>query len=141
MKWFKDILAALRPNISQQKMPDVSREPLPPPPSNQNMSVSAKNGGVAVGGSVSGGTIQIQTIHMHFKDGQVPPQILGLLKQKKGVHILHPRNANFTRRKPLFSDLQSALQSGDKVALTHVQTLTGLGGIGKTQLALEYSYR
>ena len=59
----------------------------------------------------------------------------------KAIHIPYTRNANFTGRDELLGDLQAALQSGDKVALTHIKALIGLGGIGKTQLALEYSYR
>jgi len=54
-------------------------------------------------------------------------------------NIPHPRNRNFTGRKRLLADLHSALQSGKLAALT--QALTGLGGVGKTQLALEYAYR
>ena len=46
-----------------------------------------------------------------------------------------PRNPNFTGRDPLLSDLQAALTSGKPVALQ------GLGGMGKTQLAVEYAYR
>jgi tetratricopeptide (TPR) repeat protein len=63
------------------------------------------------------------------------------ISDKIAIHIPYTRNANFTGRDTLLADLQAALQSGDKVALTHVKALTGLGGIGKTQLALEYSYR
>ena len=46
-----------------------------------------------------------------------------------------PRNPNFTGRDSLFSDLQAALTSGHPVALH------GLGGMGKTQIAVEYAYR
>jgi len=49
------------------------------------------------------------------------------------------RSPNFTGRDYLLNHLRKALQSGHAVALT--QAITGLGGVGKTQLALEYSYR
>lgn len=48
------------------------------------------------------------------------------------------RNPNFTGRRSLLTDLHDALNSGQYAALT--QAITGLGGVGKTQLALEYVY-
>ena len=54
---------------------------------------------------------------------------------KKGIRIPYPRNMNFTGRGTQLVALQATLQSA------HATSLTGLGGIGKTQLALEYSYR
>lgn len=49
------------------------------------------------------------------------------------------RNRNFTGRGKLLSELRNALTAGQPAALT--QAIHGLGGVGKTQLALEYSYR
>jgi len=49
------------------------------------------------------------------------------------------RNPYFTGRGPQLTDLHRLLMAGKQVALT--QVITGLGGIGKTQLALEYAYR
>jgi tetratricopeptide (TPR) repeat protein len=48
-------------------------------------------------------------------------------------------NPNFTGREALLTALHDALISGQSAALT--QTLSGLGGVGKTQLAVEYCYR
>jgi tetratricopeptide (TPR) repeat protein len=53
-------------------------------------------------------------------------------------NVPHQRNPNFTGRVQLMSDLQKALASGP-TALT--QVIHGLGGVGKTQLALEHVYR
>ncbi len=50
-----------------------------------------------------------------------------------------PRNRNFTGRDDLLNNLHAALGSGRAAALT--QAIAGLGGVGKTQLALEYCYR
>lgn len=59
------------------------------------------------------------------------------------------RNPYFTGRDELFRLLDEQLTITDQdestktrhVALTQTQALTGLGGIGKTQLAVEYAYR
>ena len=55
------------------------------------------------------------------------------------THIPFPRNRNFTGRDADLQHLHDELASGAPAAVT--QALAGLGGIGKTQLALEYSYR
>src|SRR5581483_10019823 len=54
----------------------------------------------------------------------------------------HPpfkRNPYFTGRSAQLGTLHRLLSAGKQVALT--QAISGLGGIGKTQLALEYAYR
>ncbi|HUV37094.1 MAG TPA: FxSxx-COOH system tetratricopeptide repeat protein, partial [Patescibacteria group bacterium] len=54
-------------------------------------------------------------------------------------NVPHRRNRNFTGREEILKQLHNELESGEPAALT--QAISGLGGIGKTQLALEYSYR
>jgi len=54
-------------------------------------------------------------------------------------NVPHLRNRNFTGRETLLTDLRATLASGQHAALT--QAITGLGGVGKTQLAMEYAYR
>jgi len=51
----------------------------------------------------------------------------------------HTRNPNFTGREKLLKALYSDLHSGKPAALT--QAIAGLGGVGKTQLSVEYAYR
>ncbi len=51
------------------------------------------------------------------------------------------RNPLFTGRDDTLSILHAALASGTTAALTQAQAMCGLGGIGKTQIAVEYVYR
>jgi len=51
------------------------------------------------------------------------------------------RNSFFTGQEDLLSQLTSMLHSEQKIALTQPYAISGLGGIGKTQLVLEYAYR
>ncbi|HEY3365155.1 MAG TPA: FxSxx-COOH system tetratricopeptide repeat protein [Symbiobacteriaceae bacterium] len=52
---------------------------------------------------------------------------------------LPARNPNFTGRDSLLAGLRDALLSGQPAAV--IQAITGLGGVGKTQVASEYAYR
>jgi tetratricopeptide (TPR) repeat protein len=52
-----------------------------------------------------------------------------------------PRNPFFTGREETLQALHAQLGINQAVALTQSSALHGLGGIGKTQIALEYAYR
>lgn len=54
------------------------------------------------------------------------------------TYRLPPRNTNFTGRDAALRTLRQRLTSSNDVA---VQVVHGLGGVGKTQLAIEYAYR
>jgi hypothetical protein len=62
-----------------------------------------------------------------------------LLKPARIWNLTHRRNPNFTGREDLLRLLHEALASGKPAALT--QAMHGLGGVGKTQTAIEYAYR
>jgi hypothetical protein len=54
-------------------------------------------------------------------------------------NVPYARNPFFTGRKDTLAALRSRLESAGRAALT--QALAGMGGIGKTQTAIEYAYQ
>jgi Tfp pilus assembly protein PilF len=56
-------------------------------------------------------------------------------------NIPYPQNIFFTGRDEILSRLHTQLQAGHITALSQPQAVSGLGGIGKTQIAIEYVYR
>ena len=56
-------------------------------------------------------------------------------------NIPYSRNPFFLGRDGELARLRSHLQAGQTTAHALPQAISGLGGIGKTQLALEYAYR
>ncbi len=56
-------------------------------------------------------------------------------------NIPYPRNPVFTGREHLLAQLAEALKPGEAVVLAQPQAISGLGGIGKTQIAVEYAYQ
>src|SRR5262245_48220267 len=56
-------------------------------------------------------------------------------------NVPHLRNRYFTGREQVLSHLQETLGGKKMVALTQASAISGLGGIGKTQVAVEYAYR
>src|SRR5947209_15444440 len=51
------------------------------------------------------------------------------------------RNPFFTDREPVFTQIHKLLHSGKAAALSQPPAISGLGGIGKTQTAVEYAFR
>ena len=56
-------------------------------------------------------------------------------------NVPYRRNEFFTGREDILTHLYRSLQADTAAALTQPQGMSGLGGIGKTQTALEYAYR
>src|SRR6266566_3030647 len=56
-------------------------------------------------------------------------------------NVPYPRNPFFTGREDLLKQLDEYFMQAKTAALTQPPAITGLGGIGKTQVAIEYAYR
>jgi tetratricopeptide (TPR) repeat protein len=56
-------------------------------------------------------------------------------------NVPYPRNRFFTGRQQIIDCLRNNLVSNGTSTLTQPQAISGLGGIGKTQIAVEYAYR
>ena len=72
----------------------------------------------------------------------VRPPFPGTKTQREFVHNLPFRpNPFFTGRDQLLMDLHDTLHRQTAAAITQPQTVHGLGGVGKTQLAVEYAWK
>jgi tetratricopeptide (TPR) repeat protein len=61
--------------------------------------------------------------------------------QAPDVTNLPPRNADFSGRGRLLEELHETQTAAGATAVVQAATVHGLGGVGKTQLALEYAHR
>lgn len=67
-----------------------------------------------------------------------PPERWGA---NKWWNVPYQRNLYFTGREVILQHLQQALVSGENRDSGRMRVISGLGGIGKTQTALEFAYR
>jgi hypothetical protein len=64
-----------------------------------------------------------------------PPEV------KRVWMVPYSRNPFFTGRDEVLDDLHQRFKQGQAQAVSQPQAMSGLGGIGKTQIAVEYAYR
>jgi tetratricopeptide (TPR) repeat protein len=72
--------------------------------------------------------------------GEVYP-MTDLITRPPIWNIPYRRNPFFTGREEVLEHVHDALHADNAACLTQAQGISGLGGIGKTQTALEYAYR
>jgi tetratricopeptide (TPR) repeat protein len=82
---------------------------------------------------------KLERKHRHRMVESDPKKQLPVSVADASCWNIPPPHPHFTGREDLLRTLQEHLYSSSYVALTQVQAITGLGGIGKTQLALEYA--
>jgi TIR domain len=94
-------------------------------------------------------------LHTSFPGSTSPPKSGALVRERPLFppslpplwNIPYPRNPYFLGREEVLDQLTTALRTGQPTALSqpakdvHLQAISGLGGIGKTHVALEYAYR
>lgn len=75
-----------------------------------------------------------------FKDDQ-PPPLPTRMAYSPSWYVPYRKNPFFTGREDLLEYMHKMLQTGRTSALEQAQALSGLGGVGKTQTAVEYAHR
>jgi len=75
------------------------------------------------------------------REGEAPSGREGDQEQSphRQWYMPHPRNEFFTAREELLAQLNAAFSSSESGVMK--QVLSGLPGVGKTQIAIEYAYR
>lgn len=74
-------------------------------------------------------------------DGSVPPEKNIAPISPPVWNVPYRRNPFFTGREDILSHLYTVLRDRKPVASVQALALSGLGGIGKTQIAIEYAYQ
>ena len=117
---------------------------VPPAPAGQNAPLDLSSPAL-VGASAAeqlvrhvGGDEEAVTLAVQSLDGAGAPRYPGL---RTAIISLQDRNEDFTGRAAELTLLRKRLTDQDGGRRRRVQTLHGLGGVGKSQLAREYAYR
>lgn len=85
-------------------------------------------------------TAKDQSFSINHTDPTLITQVI-IPPASSAWNIPYRRNPFFTGREELIRKLREQLTTKNASALTQAQAISGLGGIGKTQIAVEYAYR
>ena len=135
------ILSALPPPQFEQL-----RFTLNPPPGLVPEGVAAQGNRVAALLSWAEGTTGCGLVAVQAVLGESFPGALGDTAGEEGGGeplwtVPYGRNPYFTGRDQVLMTLYQQLHEGQTAAISQTQAISGLGGIGKTQTAVEYAYR
>lgn len=92
---------------------------------------------IDLSGSTIGRDLKIENLTVNAD----PNVLTDAEKLGRPWNLTQTQNKYFTGREDVLDKLSESFQGNSRAAVTARQTLHGLGGIGKTQLAIEFCYR
>ena len=94
--------------------------------------------GLVIRSCANGHELELEIFHALSALNRTPPT--EMTTEALSLRNVPSRNADFTGREEILQQLHAGLAQ-DGTALVTAQALYGLGGVGKTQVALEYAHR